>query len=35
VLHRREDHRPGVDERAVEVEQTDGKAHRLIVFRGQ
>ena len=31
VAHGRKDHRPGVDERAVEVEQDDGKAHSLIV----
>ncbi len=33
VLHRREDDRPRVDERAVEVEEDDGKAHRSIVAR--
>ena len=31
VLHRREDDRPRVDQRAVEVEEDDGKAHGAIV----
>ena len=31
VLHRREDDRPGVDQRAVEVEQDDPEAHTAIV----
>ena len=31
VPHRGDDHRPRVDQRAVEVEQADGKAHALIV----
>ena len=31
VLHRGEDDRPGVDQRAVEVEEDDAEAHRAIV----
>ncbi len=33
VLHGGEDDRPGVDQRAVEVEQDDAEAHRAIVAR--
>ena len=35
VLHRREDDRPGVDQRAVEVEQDDPEAHTAIVASAQ
>ena len=35
VLHRGEDDRPGVDQRAVEVEEDDAEAHRAIVARGE
>ena len=35
VLHRREDDRPGVDQRAVEVEEDDREAHPAIVASAQ
>ena len=35
VLHRGEDDRPGVDQRAVEVEEDDREAHAAIVARGR